>query len=152
MCWTLNHQNIIEMAQRHISLSSYPSQHSSDFTWCVHYASEVRVQVSREGRVLSANLASCSACSWACRRSCRREFLLSLKTRSSGVSPTSETSSRDKGCVGSRSPASWCRRIFQRRFLRRRASCWGGSSPDMVGSSSEMGDDSTLPSMKRTSR
>jgi hypothetical protein len=22
MCWTLNHQNIIEMAQRHISLSS----------------------------------------------------------------------------------------------------------------------------------
>jgi hypothetical protein len=30
----------------------------------------------------------------------------SLKTRSSGVSPTSETSSRDTGCAGSRSPAS----------------------------------------------
>jgi hypothetical protein len=33
---------------------SYPSQHSSDFTWCVHCTSEVRVQVSREERVLSA--------------------------------------------------------------------------------------------------
>jgi hypothetical protein len=24
MCWTLNHQNIIEIAQRHISLSIFP--------------------------------------------------------------------------------------------------------------------------------
>ena len=32
---------------------SYPSQHSSDFTRCVHCASEVRVQVSSEERVLS---------------------------------------------------------------------------------------------------
>jgi hypothetical protein len=33
---------------------SNPSQHSSDFTRCVHCTSEVRVQVSREERVLSA--------------------------------------------------------------------------------------------------
>jgi hypothetical protein len=33
---------------------SYPSQHSSDFTWCVRCASEVRVQVSHEERVFSA--------------------------------------------------------------------------------------------------
>jgi hypothetical protein len=33
---------------------SYPSQHSSDFTRRVHCASKVRVQVSREERVLSA--------------------------------------------------------------------------------------------------
>jgi hypothetical protein len=32
---------------------SYPSQHSSDFTRCVHCTGEVRVQVSRKERVLS---------------------------------------------------------------------------------------------------
>jgi hypothetical protein len=33
---------------------SYLSQHSSDFTRRVHYASKVRIQVSREERILSA--------------------------------------------------------------------------------------------------
>jgi hypothetical protein len=66
---------------------SYPSQHPSDFTRRVHGSGEVGVQVAPE--------------EWR-----RREFLRSLKTRSSGVSPISETSSRDTGCAGSRSPAS----------------------------------------------
>jgi hypothetical protein len=29
MCWALNHQNIIEIAQGHISLSIYSSQHKT---------------------------------------------------------------------------------------------------------------------------
>jgi hypothetical protein len=33
---------------------SYPSQHSSNFTWRVHCSSKVRVQVLSEERVLSA--------------------------------------------------------------------------------------------------
>jgi hypothetical protein len=32
----------------------YPSQYSPDFTWCVHGVGKVKVQVSREERVLLA--------------------------------------------------------------------------------------------------
>jgi hypothetical protein len=32
----------------------YQSQYSPDLTWCVHGADKVRVQVSREEKVLSA--------------------------------------------------------------------------------------------------
>jgi hypothetical protein len=30
MCWTLNHQNILEMAQGHISLSTGPQEEGED--------------------------------------------------------------------------------------------------------------------------
>jgi hypothetical protein len=85
---------------------SYLSQHPSDFTRRVHGSGEVGVQVAPEewifptlpcfqlGLFLSPSTIASS------------EFLRSLKTRSSGVSPISETSSRDTGCAGSRSPAS----------------------------------------------
>jgi hypothetical protein len=32
---------------------SYPSQHSTDFTWCVHGSGEVEVQVASEEWILS---------------------------------------------------------------------------------------------------
>jgi hypothetical protein len=33
MCWTLNHQNIIEMAEVHISLSIIQSTKNSLYAW-----------------------------------------------------------------------------------------------------------------------
>jgi hypothetical protein len=36
MCWTLNHQNIIEMAQGHISLSVGLGPHARDWVTLAH--------------------------------------------------------------------------------------------------------------------
>jgi hypothetical protein len=84
----------------------YPSQYSTDLTQCIHGTGEVRVQVSREERVLSAL------------PHILLSLLLSLSTITSARvpplsedsfirgSPTFEISSRDTGCVGSCSPAS----------------------------------------------
>jgi hypothetical protein len=85
---------------------SYLSQHPSDFTRRVHGSGEVEVQVAPEEWIFPTLPCLLLGLFLSGQRSHRREFLRSLKTRFSRVSPTSETSSRDTSCAGSRSPAS----------------------------------------------
>jgi hypothetical protein len=129
----------------------YPSQYSTDLAWCVHGSGEVEVQVLSEERVISMLSRFLLG------------LLLSLPTiTSAGVPPFPEDSfiwsfSHLRDLVS----RYRLRRISFSSFMmspRVTVSVPPSASfplrrffPGTVGSSSEMGDDSTLPLMKRTS-
>jgi hypothetical protein len=53
MCWTLNHQNILEMAQGHISLSNVKYnivRHQCQYTICSR--ASLHVQMKRENHTV----------------------------------------------------------------------------------------------------
>jgi hypothetical protein len=130
---------------------SYPSQYSTDVARCVHGSSEVGIQVPSEKRILSA--LPCFLLS----------LLLSLPTiTSSGVPSFPEdpffwsfSHLRDhlvtRATLG---PALWLRDVAEYFGVGSFVSEIPAEEvlpPGAVGSSSEMGVDSTLPPMKRTS-